>query len=88
MVALSALKAFAVVRVQTHAIRAGRGAYHNIGVGLRHILVQISTGVRTPPPWPGSIMAALGLGLAGRPLLRALARAALTRGSKSGRLET
>jgi hypothetical protein len=35
--AISFYTAFAVVRILTHAIRAGRGPFHNLEVGGRHI---------------------------------------------------
>jgi hypothetical protein len=37
MAALGFYLAFAVVRLLTHAIRAGRGPFHNVEVGGRHI---------------------------------------------------
>ncbi len=70
--------AFAVVRVLTHSIRAGRGPFHNVEMGGRHIhhlvwgillLLLVGYGwllqIGTGSRWPGLTMAFLyGVGAA------------------------
>jgi hypothetical protein len=70
--------AFAGVRILTHAIRAGRGPFHNLDVGGRHIhhlvwgiLLLLGVGygwllqIGTDSKWAGRVMASLyGIGAA------------------------
>jgi hypothetical protein len=76
--ALSFYTTFELVRILTHAIRAGRGPFHNIEAGGRHIhhmvwgillLLIVGYGwllqIGTDSRWPGRMMATLyGVGAA------------------------